>query len=163
VNRAHFKAVQPLLDAVLSGGHSGEFFHLAGGDPRPRPYRGRYAVVDAGLVLEVLRRFQWHKNFSFEPILDFLRRAQGTRTLRDWAVIVPELAATSPQVVSRTVDGYRLDIVKRERRTTRDGMFSGSSPRQRLALEIVSGGALQSGHKSSLDIDRHLKEPRYQH
>src|SRR5690606_2465284 len=59
----------------------------------------------------------------------------------DWAVIVPELSATSGQVATRYVEGQRLDVLKRTRRSERDEMFSGSSPRQRHALEVVSGAS----------------------
>jgi hypothetical protein len=60
--------------------------------------------------------------------------------LTEWVVLVPELAGAS--VARRRVGGHPQDlhVLKRTRRDDRGGVFSGSSPRQRRAMEIISGG-----------------------
>src|SRR5690606_31161171 len=142
VNEKHFAAVEPLLDVATT---NGTFFHvLDSSDPselRFSRWNGRYGIVDAELLSKVLRQFEWAKNYSFGPTLEFIDRAVVEGTLEDWAVIVPELSATSGQVATRYVEGQRLDVLKRTRRSERDEMFSGSSPRQRHALEVVSGAS----------------------
>jgi hypothetical protein len=145
INERHFAAVEPLLDAAAN---RGTFFHvLDSNDPAELKFSrwsGRYGIVSAEALSKVLRQFAWAKNYSFAPTLDFIDRAMLEGTLEDWAVIVPELAATSAQVATRYVDGQRLDVLKRTRREEREDMFSGSSPRQRHALEVISG-ASESG------------------
>lgn len=167
INEKHFAAVEPLLDAAVT---RGPFFHvLDSSDPsqlRFKEWTGRYGVVDAESMSKILRQFEWAKNFSFSPTLDFIDRAIAEGTLEDWAVIVPELAATSSQVATRYVDGERIDVLKRTRRVLRDDMFSGSSPRQRQALEVVSGAtAAGLGERPAQvravlgkDLFRHVRE-----
>lgn len=167
INKQHFEAVGPLLDAAT---RKGVFFTIdakkigaegdldaPGGIGR---WNGRYGIVDAERMLDVLARFSWGKNFSFAPTLDFIQSAMAESTLTDWAVIVPDLAASNNKsVATRYVEGRRIDILRRTRREERDDMFSGSSPRQRLALEIVSGGALAATHPQRLRV-QHVMDSR---
>ncbi len=141
VNRAHFTAVAPLLDAASA---TGQFF-----DDQGSPYWARYGVVDATNVRDVLTRFRWTANYSFLPTLTFIDDVMTRELLTEWVVLVPELAGAS--VARRTVGGYpqNLHVLKRTRRDDRGGVFSGSSPRQRRAMEIISGGA----YPSSPDAD----------
>lgn len=154
INKRHFEAVAPLLDAATT---RGSFFTLdpqnaANGDDIASGgigrWKGRYGIVDTQTMLKVLSAFSWGKNFSFAPTIDFIQHAMAESTLTEWAVIVPDLASSKNRsVATRYVDGRRVDILRRTRREERDDMFSGSSPRQRLALEIVSGGALAPAHR----------------
>ena len=151
INAAHFAAVRPVLDAARN---SGSFFHvLDASDPeRPRysEYKARYGVVDTETLLTMIRGFHWTKNYSISPTVNFISAARDSGKVDDWVVIVPELAEsgrTTSRVATRYVEGTRLDIVKRKRRENRYGMFSGSSPRQRDVLEIISGGGAAPGHK----------------
>ncbi|WP_166844725.1 Z1 domain-containing protein [Isoptericola sp. BMS4] len=151
VNATHFAAVRPLLDAASN---RGPFFHVIDvrDDEKPvaNEYAARYGIVDTDTVLAMIREFHWAKRYSIAPTLNFIEKAHDEGTLTDWAVIVPELASSSrasASVATRYVDGERLDILKRRRRDDREGMFSGSSPRQRDALEIISGGGAAPEHK----------------
>lgn len=165
VNELHFTAVKPLLDAALASGARGSFFHIPDtpADASPTRYSARYGIVDARTVLDVIRQFRWNKNFSIAPNIDFIEQAMAEGMLTDWAIIVPDLAKTSTRVATRSVGGYSLDLLTRTRRNERSGMFSGSSPRQRLALETISGGALTPGHRHRDRVAQLLKEPDYRH
>jgi len=165
VNELHFTAMRPLLDAVLASGSKGRFFHIPDSPAGAAitDYHARYGVVDAETVLAALRKFRWNKNYSFAPTIDFIEQAMAESTLTDWAVIVPELSRTSKQVVSRHVDGYSVDILRRTRRDERERMFSGSSPRQRLALEIISGGALVPDHRHLDAVNGLLAQSEYKY
>lgn len=155
VNEQHFELVQSLLDAANV---TGQFFYVneAGS---PRPWTARYGVVDANALIDVVSQFQWAKNFKFDPYIAFMRKAIKEGTLKDWAVIVPELD-TLP---TRTVEGRRLKIMRRFRRTDRPEQFSGSSTRQRDALLAISSGI----DAQTVDIDgaiaAALERPEYEH
>ncbi len=132
INRTHFSAVGPLLDAATD---VGQFF-----DDQAGVYQARYGIVGAAEIRNVLRLFRWTANYSFVPTLAFMDDVMTRGLLTDWVVLVPELRGGS--VAGRTVDGYpgKLQVLKRTRRDDRGGVFSGSSPRQRRAMEIISGG-----------------------
>lgn len=132
VNVKHFEAVRPLLDAAVT---AGKFFYV-NNDGDPRPWNARYGIVDAETLMEVVRQFRWANNFKFGPYLAFMRKAVGEGTLKDWAIIVPELDS----LPTRTVAGQNLKIMRRYRRPDRPWQFSGSSTRQRDALWAVSSG-----------------------
>ena len=133
MNRTHFAAVAPLLD--LATRHA-DFFDSGGGT-----YSARYGIADTDLVRRSLSRFEWNPNYSFEPTVSFMEDAIARGLLADWVILVPELQGGS--VVPRIVNGRDepLYVLKRTRRPDRGDMFSGSSPRQRTAMEIISGGA----------------------
>ncbi|NCD16049.1 MAG: endonuclease [Actinobacteria bacterium] len=155
VNRTHFTAVQPLLDAASN---VGDFFYInPTGDPRP--WRARYGIVDAGSLIDIISQFSWANNFKVAPYIAFMHKAIAEGTLKDWAIIVPEIA--SLQV--RTVEGRSLRIMRRFRRSDRPWQYSGSSTRQRDALLAISSGI----DADTVDADGHvasaLKLPEYAH
>jgi hypothetical protein len=154
VNRNHFQAVQPLLDLVDIEGH---FFHIQGGAPQPWP--ARYGLVDAETLLDVVRKFRWANNFKFGPYLAFMRKAIEEGTLRDWAVIVPELES----LPTRRVGGREIKIMRRSRRDDRPWQFSGSSPRQRDALLAISSGIDSETVDEGGHIASALALPEYKH
>ncbi len=164
VNEKHFAAVEPLLDAATA---KGTFFNIVDSkDPNVVRYElwsGRYGIVDHASVEKALRQFEWAKNYSFGPTLEFIERASAEGTLHDWAVLVPELARPGNTVATRYLGGRRLDVLKRTRRSERDDMFSGSSPRQRHALEIASGGASAASHPRRPQIANVLNDARFSH
>lgn len=164
VNEAHFAAVEPLLEVAVS---RGTFFNiLDSADPTKLNFsrwRGRYGIVDAESLLRVLRKFHWAKDYSFAPALEFIERANVEGTLDDWAVILPDLASSNSSVATRYVGGHRLDVLKRTRRAERNDMFSGSSPRQRHALELISGGATAPSHPRRDQITQVLKAAEFDH
>lgn len=164
VNEKHFAAVEPLLEAAVT---RGTFFNiLDSADPAKLAFsrwHGRYGIVDAETLVRVIRQFQWAKNYSFAPALEFIERANAEGTLDDWAVILPDLAGSNPGVATRYVEGRRVDILKRTRRTERNDMFSGSSPRQRHALEIISGGAAAPNHPRRDQITQVLDTTEFTH
>ncbi|MDF3337898.1 Z1 domain-containing protein [Mycolicibacterium septicum] len=155
VNARHFDAVQPLLDTADT---EGEFFYIneAG---TPRPWKARYGVIDADALIEVVEKFQWANNFKFDPYVAFMRKAIAEGTLRDWAIIVPEIGS----LPARTVAGHELKIIRRYRRPDRPWQFSGSSTRQRDALLAISSGI----DAETVDVDgaiaEGLKLPEYAH
>lgn len=155
VNVDHFEAVQSLLEAADT---EGNFFYInEAGTARPWP--ARYGIVDAQALIEVVSKFRWAKNFKFDPYLAFMRKAVAEGTLKDWAVIVPEISSLS----TRTVGGRELKIIRRFRRSDRPWQFSGSSTRQRDALLAVSSGI----DSATVDVDREiataLERPEYEH
>ncbi len=141
VNRTHFAAVQPLLDAASN---DGEFFYTdeAG---NPKPWHARYGIVDADSLIDVIKQFSWAKNFKIDPYIAFMQKAVAAGTLKDWAVIVPEIES----LPTRKVDGRTLRLMRRFRRSDRPWQFSGSSTRQRDALLAVSSGV----DADTVDID----------
>lgn len=155
VNERHFQAVQSLLDAVHT---TGQFFYVneAGS---PQPWNARYGIVDANALIDVITQFRWAKNFKFDPYVAFMHKAIKEGTLKDWAIIVPELE-TLP---TRTVEGRSLKIMRRFRRTDRPEQFSGSSTRQRDALLAISSGI----DAQTVDLDgaiaSALERPEYKH
>lgn len=155
VNAHHFDSVQPLLDVADT---EGQFFYIneAG---TPRPWNARYGVVDADALIEVITRFQWANNFKFDPYVAFMRKAIAEGTLKDWAIIVPEIDS----LPIRTVGGRDLRIIRRYRRPDRPWQFSGSSTRQRDALLAISSGI----DAETVDVDREiasaLELPEYAH
>jgi hypothetical protein len=132
VNRSHFEKVTPLLDAA---DQVATFF-----DDQGNTYRARYGVVDAAVMKQAIHEFSWTANYSFQPTLTFMDDVVARGLLTEWVVLAPELAGAS--VAPRTVSGRpdTLHVLKRTRRDDRGGVFSGSSPRQRRAMEIISGG-----------------------
>jgi hypothetical protein len=155
VNVHHFEAVQPLLDAADT---EGKFFYIneAG---TPRPWNARYGVVDADALIEVVRKFQWANNFKFDPYLAFMRKAITEGTLKDWAIIVPEIDS----LPIRTVGGRDLRIIRRYRRPDRPWQFSGSSTRQRDALLAISSGIDAETVDVDGEIASALELPEYAH
>ena len=155
VNSNHFQAVQPLLDAADT---EGQFFYIneAG---LPRPWNARYGIVDAEALIETISKFRWARNFKFDPYVAFMRKAIAEGTLRDWAIIVPELDS----LPNKTVGGKAVRIMRRFRRTDRPWQFSGSSTRQRDALLAISSGIDAETVDVYGTIASALELPEYQH
>ena len=132
VNDHHFAAVAPLLDSATD---TATFFTDTGGS-----YQARYGVVDVETLRKVLASFNWNVNFDFRPTLAFYDKAVAEGSLVEWVVLVPLLlgAAIAERRIGDRPETFR--ILKRERREDRDGSFSGSSPRQRPAMQVISGG-----------------------
>ncbi|WP_418003007.1 Z1 domain-containing protein [Mycobacterium sp. PDNC021] len=155
MNAVHFEAVQPLLDAASA---EGQFFHIDDSGIL-RPWRAKYGVVDARALIDVVRKFRWAKNFKFDPYLAFMHSAIDEGTLRDWAIIMPDLV----ELERRNVGGRDLTIMRRSRREDRDGQFSGSSKRQRDPLLAISNGI----NKQTVDVNgliaSALELPEYGH
>lgn len=132
VNEDHFDAVAPLLDAC---GSVGTFFNDS-----YNPYEARYGVVSAEVARAALARFMWNGKYDFRPTLQFFDQAVAQGHLDEWVVVVPKL--TGAAVAARRIGDHpeEFGVLKRQRRAERDWAFSGSSPRQRLAMQIISGG-----------------------
>ncbi|SMO49238.1 Z1 domain-containing protein [Propioniciclava tarda] len=143
-NRTHFEAVQPLLDAAST---VGDFFYI-NETGAPRPWRARYGIMDADVLIEVIRQFSWANNFKISPYLAFMQKAIAEGTLKDWAIIVPEIDS----LPTRTVEGRKLKLMRRYRRSDRPWQFSGSSTRQRAALLAISSGI----DADTVDKDGHI-------
>lgn len=138
-NREHFAAVSPWLDRL---GKPLEFEYRDVTGDRRGTFLARVAEAGADEVLAALRRFHWLEEYDFSPTLRMLEKAQAEGKLDDWAVVVPYLGAHGPVV--RRVDGRKVPILKRSRRTDRGG-FSGSSFRQRDAVQHIAGGRGHGG------------------
>lgn len=155
VNEQHFEAVQSLLDAANT---TGQFFYI-NDVGSPRPWNARYGIVDASALLDVISQFRWAKNFKFDPYVAFMHKAIKEGTLKDWAIIVPELD-TLP---TRIVGDRSLRIMRRFRRTDRPEQFSGSSTRQRDALLAISCGIDAQTVDPAGAIASALDRPEYKH
>ena len=133
-NAKHFALVRPWFDHDLFGPiESFEYW-----DPRTKrmgEFDGRVAVVTAEEMLTVLEGFSWMEQFDFGPTLEMIRRAMAGGKLKDWAILLPMLKGTP----EKTVDGLRIPMLKRTRRGGTRGGFSGSSFRQRDAIETIAG------------------------
>jgi hypothetical protein len=134
-NEAHFKLVQPLLDAL---GDIGQFAYVDPTTNVVRTYDARYGTVDAKVLLEVVSGFKWTPNYKFSPHLEFMASAIEEGTLSDFAVLVPMLkgGASEHPIGDRS---EVFPILKRARRGGGRGGFSGSSFRQRAAIETIAG------------------------
>lgn len=124
-NAKHFDAVMPLL----SGLSDPEKFAGVNGTS----FMGRRAVVTTDVVVAALRAFKLYSLDQLNPTISMIQKAALEGTLRDWAVIVPELDASYRKVI----DGQTISIAERQRRKDRPG-FAGSERRHRAALEVIA-------------------------
>lgn len=146
-NATHFAAVRAWLDK-LSGPIEFEYAEgRVGTEPTIKTFDARVAVVDAEEMYKTLERFSWTENYSFLPTLRFMRQAMDKGTLIDWAVLVPELKG----IRRRGVDGASIQLLNRTRRGDRGG-FSGSSFRQRAAIERIAGKAGAPGGPEAVKL-----------
>lgn len=129
INKKHFELVS---DWISELGPLQEFTYDDSGTIRS--FEAQVAVVPAQEMLDVLGEFVWTEFFSLEPNLEFMRIAIAEGTLRDWAVLVPSLTTST----LHSVDGTKVPLMNRNRRGDREG-FSGSSFRQRAAIEHIAG------------------------
>jgi hypothetical protein len=147
-NAEHFSLIRPLLAALSA---EGEFHHVDDVDPttsRVGVYRARYGIIDARLVREAVARFTWTPNWSFVPHLRFLDQTLAEGTLTEFVILVPELGGS----VRRPIGDYggKLPVLTRNRRSDRSG-FSGSSKRQRDAIETIAGKRVVTANGGHLD------------
>lgn len=158
-NRRHFAAVEPVFRRL---DNEGSFVSGTGG-----VYLALYGVVPAEELLAMVAAFEWPENgFDFGPTQAFIEKAMVEMTLEDWFVFVPRIRGE----VLLPVRGsdLRVPVIERNRRSAaRNHEFSGSSPRQRLAMEIVSGGvtredlvaeATRTGGERSAKVLRALEQ-----
>ena len=141
-NSLHFDAVLPLLSELSDD--TGEFEYREDRIEKVRigTFDAKYGVLPAHVVVAALERFQWAPNWDFGPHAAFLHRAIDSGELIDFAVLLPVL----DKAVKRQIKGFDqpLPIIKRKRRIDRPG-FSGSSFRQRQAIEHIAGGPEYGG------------------
>jgi hypothetical protein len=138
-NLKHFNLLQPLLDAIDARGRFEYVDPITG---LPRNYEGRYGVIDAEALLQVVAGFEWTPNYSFAPHLEFMASAIKAGTLTDFVVLLPTLKNSVERRVGERPED--LPILKRARRGGGRGGFSGSSFRQRAAIETIAGKRLGS-------------------
>ena len=139
-NRDHFGAVSGWLGRL---GELQEFEYSEvriDAEPKVKTFSGRVAIVSAEEMYAALGQFSWTPNYSIAPTLRFLRQAMDKGQLDDWAVVIPELS----EIRRRDVSGHSLQLLKRARRIERGG-FSGSSFRQRHAIEHIAGNPEKLG------------------
>lgn len=141
-NGGHFEIVEPWLDRLgtLKRFNYRElvrgvrYDEISADNSVVRDFSARVAVISAVDVRDALAQFRWTENFNFQPHLAFMDLAMAEGTLVDWAVMLPELSNAR----FAEVDGHRVPLILRTRRRDREG-FSGSSFRQRHALQDISG------------------------
>lgn len=141
VNEKHFGLIGTLLKSLCSTGTFG-YRDVNGAD---QAYEARYGIVSAEALCDVLEGFEWMSNYNFKPTTTFIRAAVDEGTITDFVVILPDLEGSAQCVVQPGTT--RLPILTRRRRDdgTRGG-FSGSSWRQRDAIETLAGNRDVDGH-----------------
>lgn len=143
-NRRHFALVRPWFENG-SFGPIEEFAYLDPSGNKTRRFKGRVAVVPAEGMLRILEGFEWMEKFDFAPALEMIRRTMTEGKLEDWAVLLPMLEG-APE---KSIDGIRVPVLKRTRRPGTRGGFSGSSFRQRDAIETIAGKPRAKDERSS--------------
>ena len=159
-NRRNFECalrILRLLDGFSDGSGDAVFRDagsIAGGAVRPgAPFAAHYGVVPSALVADLFETIRWVDDETYRPERHFLSSSIRAQRIREFAVIVPWLAK-STSVLERRVDSapdVPLRLITRNRRQDRAG-FSGSSKRQRAAIETIArfpdaqdGGELARG------------------
>lgn len=148
INNEHFAAVSSWLSKL---GSETEFEYRDPATSKRGVFPARTAIVPAAEMLEVLRQFRWIDGFSFEPTLSMLDRAMFEGKLVDWAVVVPYLGV---RPTLRTVGGIEIPLLKRTRRDGTRGGFSGSSFRQRDAVQHIGGNTDKRGGPNAESLHR---------
>ena len=139
-NIEHFGLVRPWFEEHRFGPME-EFEYRDAGTGRSSSFGGRVVIILADEMRRVLGGFQWVEGFDFKPTLRMIDQACAEGKLEDWAVLLPELTGAA----EKSVDGIRLPVLKRTRRDGTRGGFSGSSFRQRGAIEAIAGRRGVSG------------------
>lgn len=137
-NRNNFTAVRPLLAALTD---FGEFAYYDKANKKTKTYQAHYGILSTETLVDALGEFTWMTNWSLEPHLRFVRSAHADGKIDDWAVLLPKLGSPQMRYIGDHPD--QLPIIKRKRRER--GGFSGSSFRQRDALEHIADGVEPSG------------------
>ncbi|WP_072804246.1 Z1 domain-containing protein [Rhodococcoides yunnanense] len=139
-NKKHFAAVEPLLSRI----DSLTTFELTTNAGHRNEFASRYGIVDARVVLAVVKQFVWDVNWEFEPHLKAMNEKIDEGSLVDFAVLLP-LPKTRPTL---EVKGWHepLPIVNRKRqdREYRTG-FSGTAVRERQVIEHIAGSPEKDG------------------
>lgn len=136
-NFRHFEAMSPVLSVSAEYGQ----FKYKDSNGQTREFDAYYRIVSADKIAEAIGKFVWATNWSFQPHLEFLGDAQAKGLLEDWAVLLPYLGKPAVRLIGDHPD--RLPVIKRTRRDR--GGFSGSSFRQRDALEHIADGTERNG------------------
>jgi len=134
-NVKHFRAVRPWLEGL---GELTQFEYVddhSANEPKIKLFSARYTIVSAQSVYEAVREFEWTENYSVEPTLRFFKTAMEEGQLDEFVIVVPELAG----IEKRVVDDLEVQLLTRARREKPRGGFSGSSFRQRAAIERIAG------------------------
>lgn len=132
VNAAHFELVKDLVTGATS---ESDFVYFDVTTERSQIYVARHMTIEAGEFLDRFEQFKWATAGWAGPQLEFARECVDLGTLTEFVVVVPHLGQA--QLVE--VDGACVPLLRRTRRPDRDG-FSGSSRRQRDAVEVIAGG-----------------------
>lgn len=132
LNAKHFAAIAPLLDSL---GEPQKFWGV-----NDTTFEGRTTVLSTEQVLSALEAFELYAPDKLSPTIGMIKKAHAEGTLKDWAVIVPELGGT----YRREVSGTLVSILERRRRRDRPG-FPGSERRHRAALELIAQNPTPSG------------------
>lgn len=124
-NAKHFAAVEPLLkdlsEPTRFEGVAGTWFD------------GRYRIATTSEVIAALTEFRFFSPDQLKPTISMIQKAAAEGTVKDWAVIVPDLGSN----YQRRVDGVTVSIMERRRRKDRPG-FTGSERRHRPVLEVIA-------------------------
>lgn len=132
VNHAHFATVADWMTKLWP---EQEFGYFDSTRQQNGTFEARVVLIGADEMIDRLSRFSWVTGFDFEPTVEMMRQMIAAQTLEDWAVLVPYLGSSS---VNRVVEGVEIPVLQRRRRVDRPG-FSGSSFRQRGAIERIAG------------------------
>lgn len=138
-NARHFEAVRPWLQGLSE---VKVFQYHDAATEKTGTFLGRTTLVSADSMLTALSEFAWVEGFDFLPTLSMLEQAMAENSLQDWAVLVPYLGK-SP--VLRQVEGLQVPVLRRARRDGSRGGFSGSSFRQRDAVQHIAGNPDKRG------------------
>lgn len=130
LNEANFALFSPFLTQL---GKPQDFKYLDGGVLRN--FQARVAIFSASELLDLVSRFQLDSSVDKGPQVEYLNRLIRNNELSKWVLLVPELE-TLPR--TRIGDVGEFPIMTRSRRADRAG-FSGSSFRQRYAVEMIAG------------------------
>lgn len=131
-NVTHFEAVQELLDGITESGEF-EYVDAVGGI---KAFNAKYGIVSADAVRRAVARFTWAPNWSFGPNIALMDEIIKNGKLTDFAVLLPDLSGTTERLIGDRPE--KLPILRRRRRDDRAG-FSGSSKRQRDAIQTIAG------------------------
>lgn len=133
VNRSHLALSVPLI-ARLSA--QDRFQYEDGPSGKPGMFDARYGILPAAEIIDFVGGFDWTPNYSFTPHLNFMREILETGALVDFVVLLPLLKDADVRRIEP--QGIDLPVLRRARRADRPG-FSGSSKRQRDAVETIAG------------------------
>lgn len=164
-NRRNFECAMKIVQQLegFSDGTGSSVFRDAGsvaGDAvrLGAPYAAYYGVVPASLVADQFETIDWVDRDTYRPERNFLKRRIAEGRIRDFAVVLPWLAPSS-SVLERRIDAAPdrpLRLITRSRRQDRPG-FSGSSKRQRAAIETI---ARFPEAEDGGDLARSLQSPK---